>query len=113
MRQALIFRLCQSIFSRPTGNNRPPVANAGADFDTIAFLTPLDGSASSDPDGDPITYSWRSLGPLGTEIYGPSSARPQVRFTGGFGTYSFELTVTDSHGASSTDTVTVGFLRSH
>jgi hypothetical protein len=97
----------------PPGGNRPPVANAGADFNTIAFITPLDGSASFDPDGDPITYSWRSLGPLNTEIYGASSVRPQVRFTGGFGSYTFELTVTDSHGAKSTDTVTVGFLYSH
>ena len=96
----------------PTGN-RPPVANAGPDFDTIAFIAPLDGSASFDPDGDPITYSWRNLGPLSAEIYGATSARPQVRFTGSWGTYMFELTVTDSHGAKSTDTVTVGFIRSH
>jgi hypothetical protein len=97
----------------PNGNNRPPVANAGPDFETTAFIAPLNGSLSFDPDGDPITYSWRSLGPLSTEIYGSTSARPQVRFTGNWGTYTFELTVTDSHGASSTDTVSVGFLRSH
>ncbi len=88
--------------------NRPPVANAGPDIETSQQLIFLDGSASFDPDGDPITYSWRSLTPyLPSEIYAGASARPEVRLSGGNGTYVFELTVTDSHGASSRDTVQV------
>ena len=40
--------------------NRAPIANAGADIANVPLNTPvsLSGSASADPDGDAITYSW-------------------------------------------------------
>jgi hypothetical protein len=60
----------------------------------------LNGSASSDPDGDVLTYQWR-LGSLvlGTDVM-LSVTLPQ-------GTHVVTLTVTDSHGVSVEDTVTV------
>jgi len=80
--------------------NRPPVAVVGPDIETNALIVTLDGSRSFDPDGDPITYSWRSVGPQVAEVYAPTSPNPQVRMSGGNGPYIFELTVTDDRGAS-------------
>ena len=61
----------------------------------------LDGSRSFDPDGDSITYSWSSIGPLETSIRNPNSETSVVDFLGGPGAYSFELVVTDDKGAKS------------
>ena len=39
--------------------NQPPTANAGADQNVLAGATVnLNGSGSSDPDNNPLTYSW-------------------------------------------------------
>ena len=63
----------------------------------------LDGSQSSDPDGDPITFQWRSPGPGRVEIMSPTSATPTVRLLDGTGPYNFELEVTDDKGLRSFD----------
>ena len=68
----------------------------------LATLT-LDGTLSSDPDGDPITFQWRSLGPGNAEILNPASVTPTVRFVDGTGAYEFELEVTDDKGLRSFD----------
>lgn len=90
------------------GCNTPPVANAGADqtVECAGGLTPvtLDGSASSDPDGDtPLTYEWREgVTVLGTGVtLGTSLA---------FGSHTITLKVTDPSGDFSEDTVTVNVV---
>lgn len=90
------------------GGNRPPVANAGPDRTVNTVMFGLDGSASFDPDNNPILFMWRQLSGVPTTIINPESPTPSVNaFVGGPGTYVFELTVTDSFGAFSTDTVRI------
>jgi glucose/arabinose dehydrogenase len=81
-------------------SNNPPTAVATAS--PTSGPTPLtvnfDGSGSSDPDGDPITYSWDLNG---DGIYGDSTAqKPTYTYTTP-GTFTVRLQVTDSKGASS------------
>lgn len=72
--------------------NTIPVANAGGDItkDAIGQTTPvnLDGSNSSDADGDALTYSWSD---------GSSVVSTDASFTTNLadGTYTFTLTVSD------------------
>jgi len=89
--------------------NQPPVANAGPaqDVSEGARVT-LDGSASSDPEGQALTYQWRVLSSTGPEVALSSTTSPTPSFTpSDDGTYTFLLTVTDNPGASSSATVVV------
>lgn len=82
--------------------NRAPVADAGGPYtgDAAQTLT-LSASGSTDPDGDALTYSW-SLGD------GSSAAGAVVRRAYSTpGVYSATVTVTDSRGATATDTAQV------
>jgi len=89
--------------------NQPPTANAGSNQTITLPLdsVTLNGSASSDPDGTIVTYSWTKIsGPTTGTIVSASSA---ITIANNLvqGTYSFKLTVTDNGGASASDTVTV------
>ena len=92
------------------GANSAPNALAGAGQTRPAgSLVTLDGSQSSDPDGDALTYQWsQTMGP-NVDIAGSSMA------TASFSTPSvssdtmlrFQLTVTDAGGLSDTDATVV------
>ena len=81
--------------------NRAPVADAGPDRTLrVNEPTTFDGSGSSDPDGDALTYSWdfgdgsTGSGPIVTHTY-----------SGTVGTsYTITLTVEDTWGHTATDT---------
>ena len=81
-----------------TGND-PPVADAGADQNSArAGTITLDGSASFDPDGDPITYQWNQI--AGTAVTLSSATAARASFTAAEGeSYAFRLTVRDDKGA--------------
>lgn len=84
--------------------NNPPVANAGSDqtLEATGINTPvtLDGSASSDPDSDPITYLWKE----GSTTLGTTAI---VNTSLPLGVHHITLTVTDSYGATNSANVTV------
>ena len=87
-----------------------PTADAGEDQTVMeGTLARLDGSGSSDPDGDTLSYSWRqSAGSPTVTLTGATTATPTFtvpELTGGT-TLTFELTVT-AGGASATDAVAV------
>ena len=90
------------------GANRPPVANAGPDRTVNQQFITLDGTSSFDPDGNPLTYRWRSIGNKQAVIINAETPTPTINaFNGGPGEYLFELTVTDSFGAFTVDTVRI------
>ena len=84
--------------------NVSPVADAGPD-QTIECVGPdgasitLDGTNSSDPDNDPLTYTW--TGPFGTV----AGSTPTVTLP--LGTHAITLTVDDGNGGTETDEVMV------
>jgi len=93
--------------------NSAPVANAGPDQGVyVATEVTLDGSASRDPDGDALTYSWAVSsypGKSAPTLSGASTAAPKFQATD-VGDYVFRLTVSDGSLSSPPDTVTVTVL---
>jgi hypothetical protein len=78
--------------------NRPPEAKAGADqsVDTLATVM-LDGSGSSDPDGDtPLTYGWAQTGGRTVTLSAPSAISPTFTAPDDPSVLTFTLVVTDS-----------------
>ena len=97
------------IVTTPPANTNP-VANAGPDQAAITGQTvTLNGTGSSDIDGDPLGYSWAfTLRPAGSAavVVNPTSAMPTF-VPDVAGTYTIRLTVTDGRGGSHSDLVDV------
>jgi PKD repeat protein len=82
--------------------NRPPVANAGGPYTGVrrAPVT-FNGSGSSDPDGDALTYAWD----FGDGTQGMGVTPSHVYAT--LGTFTVTLVVSDGHVSSAPSTTTV------
>jgi hypothetical protein len=92
--------------------NHAPTAEAG----NIPDVQPgqqvlLNGSGSTDPDGNTLTYSWKFVsGPVQVTLQNAQTA--SASFTPGTtGSYVFELTVSDGLVSSLPDTVNVTVLK--
>ncbi|MHC4112951.1 MAG: PKD domain-containing protein, partial [Planctomycetota bacterium] len=93
--------------------NVAPVADAGDDQSVyVGELVTLDGSGSSDPDGDPLTYHWSFIStPLGSTaaLSDPNSVHPNF-IADVPGTYIGSLVVNDDAMDSEPDTVTISTI---
>ena len=98
-------------------DDAPPTANAtahaGSDQDiSLAQSITLDGSGSTDPDGDSLSYRW-------TQTHGPdvtggnqvlTGASPSFNAPENVSTLRFELRVNDGHGESRADVVQINIM---
>ena len=91
-----------------TTNNTAPVANAGPDQSVaVNDVVTLNGTGSTDVDGDPLTYSWSlTSGPDIPTLNTTSPALPTFTATSA-GDYIWSLTVNDGLLTSTADQVTI------
>nr|WP_298930238.1 PKD domain-containing protein [uncultured Erythrobacter sp.] len=90
-------------FAVTIGANQPPVADAGPPQGPIngGDTVTLDGSASSDPDGDALTYSWVQTSGTPVTLTDASAAQPTFVAPNTNETLTFRLTVNDGQESSS------------
>ena len=87
--------------------NTPPIADAGPNQTVIAGQSvQLDGSGSSDPDGDALTFAWTLSG---ATLSGADTASPTF-CAAEAGSYTATLVVNDGTVDSAPDAVTVTAL---
>ncbi len=88
--------------------NRPPVAEAGPSQGPIngGETVTLDGTGSTDPDGDTLTYSWTQISGTSVTLSDASAAQPSFTAPNSNETLAFRLTVSDGT-LSTSDTVEV------
>lgn len=97
--------ICQAASTPTPPANEPPTADAGEDQtvecegNSSAEVT-LDGSGSSDPDDDELSYDW-------TEGGSPIATGVSPTLSLGLGTHTITLTVDDGNGETATDEVVI------
>ncbi|MDI3322286.1 PKD domain-containing protein [Pinibacter soli] len=88
-----------------SGNNKPPVANAGNDFSTNDNFVYLSAGASYDPDGTIAGFQWSQVsGPNTPTVLSGNTMFPTVQGLVA-GTYVYKVVVTDDMGATANDQV--------
>ena len=95
--------------------NDPPVADAGT-VQTVAEGVPvtLDGSNSSDPDDNIVSYQWIQTGGPAVTLSDPIAVKPTFTsptIASSGVALTFDLTVTDGLGLAATDTAIVNVSR--
>ncbi|MBG8555649.1 alpha-amylase family glycosyl hydrolase [Hymenobacter guriensis] len=88
--------------------NQAPVANAGPDQSKAAGTTTatLTAAGSTDPEGNPLTYSWTKVSGPAVTFSSTTAVSPTVSGLANGSTYVFQVSVSDG-SLSSTDQVQV------
>ncbi|HEY9387518.1 MAG TPA: hypothetical protein VIP70_10795 [Nitrososphaeraceae archaeon] len=97
------------------GMNQPPTAVAHTDKQEVkeGEEVILTGEDSSDPNGDSLTYLWKQTNSFvdnSVDIVNPTDAVGQFKVPDDLikdTTFTFKLTVKDSYGKTSTDTISI------
>jgi hypothetical protein len=91
----------------PPGNTAP-TADAGPD-QTVASAASvsLDGTGSTDPENDTLTYAWSQTGGPAVTLTGGNTATPSFTAPTGPATLTFDLQVCDPGALCDTDSVMV------
>ena len=91
--------------------NHPPIANAGADQSVNeGYLVTLNGSGSSDPDNDSLTFNWTQIAGTSVSLDLTDPVHPKLMVPlvpAGGETLTFQLTVNDGQLNSNLDSVNI------
>jgi hypothetical protein len=88
--------------------NQVPTSNAGLDQSAFKSATvTLDGSASTDPDGNALAYRWTQTAGAAVSLSSGTTSRPTFTAPAASGVLTFSLVVNDGHADSIADTIQV------
>ena len=92
----------------PPPPNQIPIANAGADQSVFKGTTvTLDASASTDADGNALSYRWTQTSGAAVSLSSGTAARPTFTAPRASGAFAFSLIVNDGRADSLADTVQI------
>lgn len=105
-------RTASDLVTVNVGDNTGAAANAGPDQEVgFGDIVVLDGSGSTDPEGDPLTYTWTQVSGPAVGVGTLSGANPTFVAPSEACTIVYDLSVDDGSGSSLPDRVYVFVMK--